>query len=86
MAFVDLNDAIIAQVRDAADIVDFVQQVTPLKLAGALMVLLGTTLVRLVGRGAPVPARSRPETPHESPESRSDLAIAAWERSTQAFA
>lgn len=34
MAFVDLNDAIIAQVRDAADIVDFIQQVTPLKLAG----------------------------------------------------
>ncbi len=34
MAFVDLNDAVIAQVRDAADIVDFVQQVTPLKLAG----------------------------------------------------
>jgi DNA primase len=35
MAFVDLNDAVISQVRDAADIVDFVQQVTPLKLAGA---------------------------------------------------
>jgi len=35
MAFVDLNDAVIAQVRDAADLVDFVQQVTPLKLAGA---------------------------------------------------
>lgn len=34
MAFVDLNDAVIAQVREAADIVDFVQQVTPLKLAG----------------------------------------------------
>ena len=34
MAFVDLNDAIIAQVRDAADIVDFIQQATPLKLAG----------------------------------------------------
>src|SRR4029450_7003328 len=34
MAFVDLNDMVIAQVRDAADIVDFVQQVTPLKLAG----------------------------------------------------
>lgn len=34
MAFVDLNDSIIAQVREAADIVDFVQQVTPLKLAG----------------------------------------------------
>src|SRR5687768_12384495 len=34
MAFVDLNDNIIAQVRSAADIVDFVQQVTPLKLAG----------------------------------------------------
>ena len=34
MAFVDLNDSIIAQVRGAADIVDFVQQVTPLKLAG----------------------------------------------------
>ena len=35
MAFVDLNDAVISQVRDAADIVDFVQQVTPLKQAGA---------------------------------------------------
>jgi DNA primase len=34
MAFVDLNDIVIAQVRQAADIVDFVQQVTPLKLAG----------------------------------------------------
>src|SRR5687767_15637331 len=34
MAFVDLNDSIIAQVRSAADLVDFVQQVTPLKLAG----------------------------------------------------
>ncbi len=34
MALVDLNDAIIAQVRSAADIVDFVSQVTPLKLAG----------------------------------------------------
>lgn len=34
MAFVDLNDSIISQVRSAADIVDFVQQVTPLKLAG----------------------------------------------------
>jgi DNA primase len=34
MAFVDLNDTVIAQVRSAADIVDFVQQVTPLKLAG----------------------------------------------------
>ena len=34
MAFVDLNDTVIAQVRHAADIVDFVQQVTPLKLAG----------------------------------------------------
>ncbi|HEX8619278.1 MAG TPA: CHC2 zinc finger domain-containing protein, partial [Thermoanaerobaculia bacterium] len=34
MAFVDLNDRIIADVRHAADIVDFVQQVTPLKLAG----------------------------------------------------
>jgi DNA primase len=34
MAFVDLNDQIIGQVRDAADIVDFIQQVTPLKLAG----------------------------------------------------
>src|SRR5215212_9123918 len=34
MAFVDLNDMIIGQVRSAADIVDFVQQVTPLKLAG----------------------------------------------------
>lgn len=35
MAYVDLNDAVIAQVREAADIVDFIQQVTPLKLAGA---------------------------------------------------
>src|SRR5712691_3428810 len=34
MAFSDLNDSIIAQVRSAADIVDFVSQVTPLKLAG----------------------------------------------------
>src|SRR5437870_7765823 len=34
MAFVDLNDSVIAQVRSAADIVDFVAQVTPLKLAG----------------------------------------------------
>ena len=34
MAFVDLNDSVIAQVRQAADLVDFVQQVTPLKLAG----------------------------------------------------
>jgi DNA primase len=34
MAFVDLNDSVIAQVRSSADIVDFVQQVTPLKLAG----------------------------------------------------
>ena len=34
MAFVDLNDSVIAQVRSAADIVDFVGQVTPLKLAG----------------------------------------------------
>jgi DNA primase len=34
VALVDLNDSVIAQVRSAADIVDFVQQVTPLKLAG----------------------------------------------------
>jgi DNA primase len=34
MSFVDLNDSVIAQVRTAADIVDFVSQVTPLKLAG----------------------------------------------------
>lgn len=34
MAFVDLNDQVISQVRSAADIVDFVGQVTPLKLAG----------------------------------------------------
>ena len=34
MALVDLNDNVIAQVRSAADIVDFVGQVTPLKLAG----------------------------------------------------
>jgi DNA primase len=34
MSFSDLNDNVIAQVRQAADIVDFVGQVTPLKLAG----------------------------------------------------
>jgi DNA primase len=34
MAFVDLNDQIISQVRSAADLVEFVNQVTPLKLAG----------------------------------------------------
>src|SRR5213082_2061834 len=34
MAFVDLNDSVIAQVRQSADIVDFIAQVTPLKLAG----------------------------------------------------
>jgi DNA primase len=34
MALVDLNDSVIAQVRSAADLVDFVSQVTPLKLAG----------------------------------------------------
>ena len=34
MAFVDLNDTVIANVRSAADIVEFVQQVTPLKQAG----------------------------------------------------
>lgn len=34
MAFLDLNDSVIAQVRSAADIVEFVGQVTPLKLAG----------------------------------------------------
>lgn len=34
MAFTDLNDMVIAQVRQTADIVDFVSQVTPLKLAG----------------------------------------------------
>ena len=34
MGLVDLNDSVIAQVRSAADIVDFVGQVTPLKLAG----------------------------------------------------
>ena len=34
MALIDLNDSVIAQVRSAADIVDFVSQVTPLKLAG----------------------------------------------------
>jgi DNA primase len=34
MSFVDLNDSVIAQVRQAADLVDFVSQVTPLKLAG----------------------------------------------------
>ncbi|HEV2719539.1 MAG TPA: DNA primase, partial [Thermoanaerobaculia bacterium] len=35
MALVDLNDDVIARVRESADIVDFVGQVTPLKLAGA---------------------------------------------------
>src|SRR5256886_14927241 len=34
MSFVDLNDSVIAQVRSAADLVDLVSQVTPLKLAG----------------------------------------------------
>jgi DNA primase len=34
MAFSDLNDSVISQVRQAADIVDFIAQVTPLKLAG----------------------------------------------------
>lgn len=34
MAFSDLNDAVLAQVRAAADIVDIVGQVTPLKPAG----------------------------------------------------
>ena len=34
MALVDLNDMVISQVRSAADIVEFVSQVTPLKLAG----------------------------------------------------
>ena len=34
MAYTDLNDQVISQVREAADLVDFVQQVTPLKLAG----------------------------------------------------
>lgn len=34
MALVDLNDIVISQVRSAADIVEFVSQVTPLKLAG----------------------------------------------------
>ncbi|HKO58080.1 MAG TPA: DNA primase, partial [Thermoanaerobaculia bacterium] len=34
MALVDLDDTIISRVREAADIVDFVSQVTPLKLAG----------------------------------------------------
>src|SRR5471032_1582860 len=34
MAFLDLNDSIIAQVRQAADIVEFVSQVTPVKPAG----------------------------------------------------
>jgi DNA primase len=34
MSFVDLNDSIIAQVRQAADIVEFVSQVTPMKPAG----------------------------------------------------
>ncbi|HET7710982.1 MAG TPA: DNA primase [Thermoanaerobaculia bacterium] len=34
MANVDLNDQVIAQVRQAADIVEFIAQVTPLKAAG----------------------------------------------------
>src|ERR1051326_3797928 len=34
MALVDLNDQLIAQVRQAADIVEFISQVTPLKQAG----------------------------------------------------
>jgi len=34
MALVDLNDQIISQVRQAADIVEFIAQVTPLKQAG----------------------------------------------------
>src|SRR4051795_81983 len=34
MALVDLNDLVISQVRSAADLVEFVSQVTPLKLAG----------------------------------------------------
>src|ERR1041384_110046 len=34
MSLLDLNDNVIAQVRSAADIVDFVGQVTPRKLAG----------------------------------------------------
>ncbi len=34
MALVDLNDAVISQVRQAADLVEFVSQVTPLKVAG----------------------------------------------------
>jgi DNA primase len=34
MSLLDLNDGLIAQIRSAADIVEFVQRVTPLKLAG----------------------------------------------------
>ncbi len=34
MAYIDLNDAIIAQVRQSADLVEFVSQVTPLKPTG----------------------------------------------------
>src|ERR1051325_6174537 len=34
MALVDLDDAIISRGREAADIVDFISQVTPLKMAG----------------------------------------------------
>jgi len=34
MALVDLNDQLISQVRQAADIVEFISQVTPLKQAG----------------------------------------------------
>src|SRR5437868_14991568 len=34
MPLVDLNDQLISQVRQAADIVEFISQVTPLKQAG----------------------------------------------------
>lgn len=34
MSLIDLDDVIISRVREAADIVDFVSQVTPLKIAG----------------------------------------------------
>src|SRR5256886_13749373 len=34
MPLVDLNDQLISQVRQAADIVEFIAQVTPLKQAG----------------------------------------------------
>src|SRR5512132_3789759 len=34
MSFADLNDLVVSQVRQAADIVDFIGQITPLRQAG----------------------------------------------------